>query len=183
VADVHNVVSVPLKHGTKSQEFRDIVASRLLPRLTDFKPDLILVSAGFDGHRDDVQGNGGGMLLVEDDYAWITRQLVDVADSFSQVASFSLPCRCQLPLRMVTCASNHVYTHERVQSVRTRHAEVTVRIGLCPVGCLSRAGWCRFWKVATMCHRNPHGSLARVTRTVGARDLVPLPQVRFCLGC
>ena len=96
--DVHNVVSVALKHGTKSQDFRDIVATRLLPRLADFKPDLILVSAGFDGHRDDVQGNGGGMLLIEDDYAWITRQLVDVADSFSQVVSFLMHYPCQLPL-------------------------------------------------------------------------------------
>ncbi len=91
VSHVHNMVSVPLKHGTKSKDFRDIVASRLLPRLADFKPDLILVSAGFDGHKDDVLGNGGGVQLVEDDYAWITRQLVHVADTFSQVP------RCLLP--------------------------------------------------------------------------------------
>jgi acetoin utilization deacetylase AcuC-like enzyme len=47
-----------------------------VPRLEAFAPQLILISAGFDAHRDDGLGQLG---LVEDDYAWITRQLVDVA--------------------------------------------------------------------------------------------------------
>lgn len=82
-----NIVSVPLRHGTKSAEFRDMVAKLLLPRLAHFKPDLILVSAGFDGHKEDVQGNGGGLELLDQDYAWITKELVHIADKFSQVCS------------------------------------------------------------------------------------------------
>ena len=41
-----------------------------------FKPQMIFISAGFDGHRDD---DMGGMGLVEADYAWITRQIMAVA--------------------------------------------------------------------------------------------------------
>jgi len=80
-----HIVSVPLSHGTKSVEFRRLVAKLLLPRLALFKPDLILVSAGFDGHKDDVQGNGGGLQLLDEDYTWITKELVNIADKYSQV--------------------------------------------------------------------------------------------------
>lgn len=63
-----NIVSLPLQYGTQSEDFRKRVADHLLPPLADFKPDLILVSAGFDGHKDDLQGNGGGLQLDDDDY-------------------------------------------------------------------------------------------------------------------
>ena len=45
VSHVHNMVSVPLKHGTKSKDFRDIVTSRLLPRLADFKSKVSAAAA------------------------------------------------------------------------------------------------------------------------------------------
>jgi acetoin utilization deacetylase AcuC-like enzyme len=48
-----------------------------LPALAAFKPELLLISAGFDAHREDDMGQMG---LVEADYAWITQQLVAVAD-------------------------------------------------------------------------------------------------------
>jgi acetoin utilization deacetylase AcuC-like enzyme len=48
-----------------------------LPRLEAFRPQMIFVSAGFDAHREDDLGQLG---LIEDDYAWITRQLVAVAE-------------------------------------------------------------------------------------------------------
>ncbi|HBD32749.1 MAG TPA: deacetylase, partial [Cupriavidus sp.] len=47
-----------------------------LPRLNEFKPEMLFISAGFDAHREDDLGQMG---LVEQDYAWITQQLVDVA--------------------------------------------------------------------------------------------------------
>jgi hypothetical protein len=50
---------------------------RWLPALDDFAPQLVYVSAGFDGHRDDDMGNLG---LIEADYAWVTRQIMDVAN-------------------------------------------------------------------------------------------------------
>ena len=50
---------------------------RLLPRVDAFRPQLLLVSAGFDGHRDDPQAE---LQLQTEDYAWITRELVTIAD-------------------------------------------------------------------------------------------------------
>jgi acetoin utilization deacetylase AcuC-like enzyme len=55
---------------------RAAVTEHWLPALERFKPQLIFISAGFDGHRDDDMGNLG---LVEADYAWLTRQIVAVA--------------------------------------------------------------------------------------------------------
>ena len=52
-----------------------------LPRLRDFEPELVIISAGFDAHREDDLGQMG---LVEDDYAWITNQLKVVADQYAQ---------------------------------------------------------------------------------------------------
>jgi acetoin utilization deacetylase AcuC-like enzyme len=56
--------------------FREAVKAHWLPALERFAPQLIYVSAGFDGHRDDDMGNLG---LVEADFAWVTRQIMDVA--------------------------------------------------------------------------------------------------------
>ena len=53
----------------------------MLPALRHFRPDLILISAGFDAHRDDDLGQLG---LVEADYAWITEQLMAVARRHAQ---------------------------------------------------------------------------------------------------
>jgi acetoin utilization deacetylase AcuC-like enzyme len=57
-------------------EVRGLVQDLWLPRLHDFAPELLLISAGFDAHREDDMGQLG---LVEQDYAWITQQLMDVA--------------------------------------------------------------------------------------------------------
>lgn len=73
---VGNIVNAPLSAGTGSAGFRDAMESRLLPALHAFRPELILISAGFDAHRDDPLAN---LELVEEDYAWITEQLVRLA--------------------------------------------------------------------------------------------------------
>ncbi|MBV1774992.1 histone deacetylase family protein [Burkholderiaceae bacterium DAT-1] len=72
-----NMVNVPLKRACRSEGFRNAVTEQWIPALDAFKPDLILISAGFDAHIEDDMGSIG---LVEDDYAWVTRQLMDVAD-------------------------------------------------------------------------------------------------------
>ncbi|KQI70004.1 acetoin utilization protein [Loktanella sp. 3ANDIMAR09] len=77
VAD--NVVNVPLPEGTDGAGFRRAINDHVLPRLRDFKPELILMSAGFDAHAADPLA---GLELVEDDFAWITAQLCDLADAF-----------------------------------------------------------------------------------------------------
>jgi len=71
------MVNVPLPRGSGSREFRSAVDDFWLPALARFRPALILVSAGFDAHRDD---DMAGLNLVEEDYAWVTRRLVEAAE-------------------------------------------------------------------------------------------------------
>jgi len=70
------MLNVPLPAYSTGQEVREVVDTVWLPRLREFQPQLILISAGFDAHREDDMGQLG---LVEADYAWITRQLKNVA--------------------------------------------------------------------------------------------------------
>jgi acetoin utilization deacetylase AcuC-like enzyme len=75
---VGNVLNVPLRGGTGSKAFRDVMERVLLPRVDAFAPELILISAGFDAHCDDPLA---GLELTEDDFAWVTARLCDLADS------------------------------------------------------------------------------------------------------
>ena len=81
-----NIISLPLRYGTASADFRRLVASRLLPPLAAFQPDLVLVSAGFDGHRDDIQGNSGGLMLGDDDYVRLPPPFLPLRDCTPHVA-------------------------------------------------------------------------------------------------
>ncbi len=71
-------VNVPLASGTSSAVFRDAVTAQWLPALEQFKPEMLFVSAGFDAHVEDPLA---GLALGDEDYAWITRQLLTVADT------------------------------------------------------------------------------------------------------
>ncbi|MCX7514014.1 histone deacetylase family protein [Frateuria sp. STR12] len=71
-----NLVNAPLPSGTGPAAFRQAWEDRLLPRLDAFRPQLLLVSAGFDGHRADPLAQ---WRLDADDYAWLTTRLVEVA--------------------------------------------------------------------------------------------------------
>jgi acetoin utilization deacetylase AcuC-like enzyme len=73
---VGNVVNAPLSPGDGSYEFRDGWETVLLPRLQAFKPQLLLISAGFDAHRNDPIAD---IRLQAEDYAWITERLLDIA--------------------------------------------------------------------------------------------------------
>lgn len=73
---VGNIVNGTLSPGSGSHEFRELWDSRLLPRLNAFKPQLVLVSAGFDAHRDDPLAD---IRLGQQDYAWISERLVALA--------------------------------------------------------------------------------------------------------
>jgi acetoin utilization deacetylase AcuC-like enzyme len=70
------IVNAPLRAGDGGDTFREAMEVAILPRITDFAPDLIIISAGFDGHRRDPLGN---LNLVEADYAWVTRKLMEIA--------------------------------------------------------------------------------------------------------
>jgi acetoin utilization deacetylase AcuC-like enzyme len=69
---VGNIFNAPLAPHAGSAEFRAAFTERLLPALDAFRPGLVFVSAGFDGHRRDPLAN---LNLEEDDYAWITAEL------------------------------------------------------------------------------------------------------------
>ena len=71
-----NMVNLPLPAYTKGMEVRELIEMMWIPRLEEFKPELIFISAGFDAHREDDMGQMG---LVEQDYAWITSRIKDVA--------------------------------------------------------------------------------------------------------
>jgi acetoin utilization deacetylase AcuC-like enzyme len=71
-----NLVNTPVPAYTKGAAIRELVASSWIPRLDAFRPEMILISAGFDAHREDDLGQMG---LVEADYEWITGQLMEVA--------------------------------------------------------------------------------------------------------
>ena len=73
---IGNIVNAPLSSGEGSYEFRALWNDALLPRLHAFKPQLVLISAGFDAHQRDPLAN---LQLQTEDYAWITQQLVDLA--------------------------------------------------------------------------------------------------------
>ena len=67
-----NMCNVPLAAGSGGEEFRDAVSQVWLPRLREFKPQMILISAGFDAHYED---DMGGLKLLEKDYFWCTEEL------------------------------------------------------------------------------------------------------------
>lgn len=76
-----NMVNVGLASRTGSDAFRAAIETHWLPAIDRFRPQLIYISAGFDGHREDDMGNLG---LVEADYLWVTQQLMALADRHCQ---------------------------------------------------------------------------------------------------
>ena len=76
-----NIHNVPLSSSSGSVEFRKGVERKILPALEVFKPGLILVSAGFDAHARDPLAS---IRLEDEDFAWITRKIVDIAGEFCE---------------------------------------------------------------------------------------------------
>ena len=71
------IVNVPLRAGDGGAVFREAYEMAVLPRLREYAPDLLLISAGFDAHHRDPLAN---IRLVEGDFAWITGKLLDIAE-------------------------------------------------------------------------------------------------------
>ncbi|TFY96429.1 histone deacetylase family protein [Ramlibacter rhizophilus] len=76
-----NMVNLPVPAYTRGMDVRELIEQVWLPRLEAFRPEMIFISAGFDAHRDDDLGQLG---LVEQDYAWITSRLREVARRHAQ---------------------------------------------------------------------------------------------------
>jgi acetoin utilization deacetylase AcuC-like enzyme len=72
-----NIVNAPLASEDGSVKFRSAFENLILPQLTKFSPELIIVSAGFDAHYRDPLAS---LNLKADDFGWVTRKLMDLAD-------------------------------------------------------------------------------------------------------
>ncbi len=71
-----NIWNAPLRPNDGGEQFRAAMEQRILPALRNFAPDLIIISAGFDAHKADPLAN---LRLVEEDFAWATEELMEVA--------------------------------------------------------------------------------------------------------
>ena len=72
-----NIFNAPLRAGDGGEQFRQAMGTVILPALDAFAPDLVIVSAGFDAHHRDPLGS---LQLTEEDFAWITLQLMETAE-------------------------------------------------------------------------------------------------------
>ena len=96
-----NMVNVPLDRGARGEALKAAFDTLWLPRLEAFRPQMLFISAGFDAHRAD---DMAGLAWVEDDYAWITRRLVEVAERHCQG-------------RIVSCLEGGYNLHHLARSV------------------------------------------------------------------
>jgi acetoin utilization deacetylase AcuC-like enzyme len=76
-----NIIYIPLSPGSAGSEFRKEVTKYGLHEIEAFEPELIFFSAGFDGHKNDTISS---LKLTEEDYYWITKQVKQIADRYSQ---------------------------------------------------------------------------------------------------
>ena len=76
-----NILNIPLHSRASSEDFQKKWKLQGLPQLKSFRPELILISAGFDGHRSDPLAS---INLTAEDYAWLTEEVVKVAEIFGK---------------------------------------------------------------------------------------------------
>ncbi|WP_163269156.1 histone deacetylase family protein [Chelativorans alearense] len=82
-----NIVNVPLSAGTDGEAFREAFKGTILPRLDEFRPDLIIISAGFDAHYRDPLAE---LNFTEDDFSWATARVMERAGRWSDNRLVSL---------------------------------------------------------------------------------------------
>ncbi|WP_137132326.1 histone deacetylase family protein [Rhizobium sp. FY34] len=76
----NNIVNAPLETNSAGEHFREAFSSRVLPALHNFRPDFILISAGFDAHHRDPLAQ---INLVGDDFDWATGRLMEIAGKYA----------------------------------------------------------------------------------------------------
>jgi acetoin utilization deacetylase AcuC-like enzyme len=106
------ILNVPLPPRSGGEVFRREYEDKVFPRVRAFKPDLILVSAGFDAHRDDPLAD---LMLETEDFAWVTERLCDLADEL---------CGGKL----VSCLEGGYNLHALAESVAA-HVDVLIARG------------------------------------------------------
>lgn len=76
-----NIINIPLPSGTHGEHFRKAMEEQAFPKIAEFKPEMLFVSAGFDGHRSDDLAQ---WLLTEADYAWIGERIAKLAKVYCE---------------------------------------------------------------------------------------------------
>lgn len=85
--EFNTIVNAPLSAGDGGDAFREAFETAILPRLREFKPDVFIISAGFDAHTRDPLAN---LNLVEADFSWVTKKLMEIADTSAKGRVISL---------------------------------------------------------------------------------------------
>ncbi|PZQ44544.1 MAG: acetoin utilization protein [Micavibrio aeruginosavorus] len=75
------VMNFELATGSGSKTFRSLYEQKVFPALTRFAPELLMISAGFDAHKDDPLAN---LMLESEDFGWVTQKLCAIADATAQ---------------------------------------------------------------------------------------------------
>ena len=78
---IGNIWNAPLRPGDGGGPFKEAFESRILPALRNFSPDIVLISAGFDAHKDDPLAN---LQLTEPDFGWATNKIAEIAAKQAQ---------------------------------------------------------------------------------------------------
>jgi acetoin utilization deacetylase AcuC-like enzyme len=78
--DRPNIINCPLPAFSPASDWRDAIEQRWLPALHEHKPDMVFISAGFDAHKEDPMAD---LNLEEEDYAWVTERLLEVAETYA----------------------------------------------------------------------------------------------------
>jgi acetoin utilization deacetylase AcuC-like enzyme len=99
------IVNVPLPAGTGSQAFRAAYTDIILPKLCEFAPDFLIISAGFDAHAADPMAH---LRLQVADFEWLTRQLLKVADEYSGRRLVSVLEGGYDPRALAACVAAHI---------------------------------------------------------------------------
>jgi acetoin utilization deacetylase AcuC-like enzyme len=102
-----NMINIPLAAGSGGEAAKRAVTSAWLPALQEFRPQMLFISAGFDAHREDLLG---GMALEEDDYAWLTRELMAVAEQHADKRIVSMLEGGYNLSALGRCAFTHIKT-------------------------------------------------------------------------
>ena len=75
---VGNIFNAPLSDGDDGAKFKEAFRERVLPAVENFRPDLLMISAGFDAHYRDPLA---GLNLIDDDFDWATGKLMEIAET------------------------------------------------------------------------------------------------------
>ncbi|CAE6965378.1 dxs [Symbiodinium sp. KB8] len=108
----NNIINVPLPPPAGSAEFRQAMRDCVIPAMTRFEPEFVFISAGFDAHADDPLAS---LNFVEEDYAWATQQLMELARSACGGRLVSVLEGGYDHAALASCAAAHVRT------LMTRH--------------------------------------------------------------